>query len=322
MRWSAAFVAIVYAHASPPRPTARMAATLPLAGERTAASPQVAASEDQARALIDAWNEDKAVCSFLNSGGQFFTKAVASADGDATLHSTLVWAEGGGWPSGGARPGVVMVHTAVGPHDLFLRWRAHSLAALGYAVLIADLLGDERGDGWDPDWASPRRDELHRSGGQGLLRRTELAQATLVAEGGALVDGSRVGAIGFCFGGRAVLDLMRVSPDGLRAVVAFHAILDPRPPPASTPRARVLVCTARRDPFVPKEAVDALVEQLDAAGATYELQLYGGGARHGFSNPAQALNPRPAFGYDARACRASWDAATRVLGEELLLQPE
>eukprot|EP01049_Picozoa_sp_SAG25_P008224 SAG25_NODE_725_length_5716_cov_7.434752_3_plen_67_part_00 len=58
---------------------------------------------------------------------------------------------------------------------------------------------------------------------------------------------------------------------------------------------------------------------LSRRGRPWELQVFGSGtgARHSFTNPAQALNPNPSFGYDARADRASWAAAKVLLSEVL-----
>ena len=59
------------------------------------------------------------------------------------LYGQLVWSEGA---STGVepRPGVLLVHTAVGPHDLFLQWKAEALAAVGLVVLIVDMFGGKR----------------------------------------------------------------------------------------------------------------------------------------------------------------------------------
>jgi dienelactone hydrolase len=54
---------------------------------------------------------------------------------------------------------------------------------------------------------------------------------------------------------------------------------------------------------------------MRAHGARWELHTYGG-VRHGFTNPAQALNAAPAFAYDAAAATASWATLERVLADE------
>ena len=58
-------------------------------------------------------------------------------------------------------------------------------------------------------------------------RRMELAMAALTIS--PRVDGSRVAALGFCFGGPAVLDFARSNPEGLRAAITFHGAGPPRP---------------------------------------------------------------------------------------------
>jgi dienelactone hydrolase len=76
------------------------------------------------------------------------------------------------------------------------------------------------------------------------------------------VDGQRVAAIGFCFGGTTALELMR-SGAPLAAVATFHSGLLPElPDDAGRARARLLVCHGAEDPLVKKEAIDALMAEL------------------------------------------------------------
>ena len=59
--------------------------------------------------------------------------------------------------------------------------------------------------------------------------------------------------------------------------------------------------------------VAACVAQLREVDARWSLLRFGG-VRHGFTNPAQALNPaQESFGYDAEAAAASWAAAGELL---------
>ena len=286
-------------------------------GDATAASPQVAASAAQADVLRAAWSADEELAAFAARSGEHTHKRVTYADGDLKLHGYLVWASGGELnDTSRLRPGILLVHTAVGPHDLFLFWRAEALASRGYVVLIVDMFGDARGEGWNSEWAGPRRIAFAEDPPL-MAHRMLIAMKTLTDS--PLVDPTRVAALGFCFGGRAVLDLLRADPEGLRAIVSFHGILNANPlsPGVERIRARALLCHAQADPFVPSEAMNACLSQLSKAGCKWDLQMFGGGVVHAFTNPAQGLNEKPQFNYDEHAARASWQAAKVFLHEAL-----
>ena len=103
------------------------------------------------------------------------------------------------------------------------------------------------------------------------------------------VDPERVAAVGYCFGGRCVLDLVRGGgAAGVRGVVSLHGVLDAQPLPAGVARieAAVLLCHGDADPFTPPAALDACVAQLRAHCAQWQLNTYGG-APHAWTNPAQ-----------------------------------
>src|SRR5690606_20069763 len=91
----------------------------------------------------------------------------------------------------------------------------------------------------------------------------------------ATVDGSRIAAIGFCFGGSVVLDAARSGAD-LAGVAAFHAGLPPAGPAAAAGkvRARVLVLNGEADPFIKPESVDAVTNpEATAKGKQFNLPL-------------------------------------------------
>jgi hypothetical protein len=101
------------------------------------------------------------------------------------------------------------------------------------------------------------------------------------------VDAERLGAIGFCFGGSVVLELVRDGAD-LKGVVSFHGVLTTRAPAvAGMVNASVLVCTGADDPLVPPEQVVAFEEEMRAAGARDWQVISYGNTLHGFTNPQQ-----------------------------------
>ena len=116
----------------------------PLIGDGTRANPRVAADLPRAAVLIDAWRADQDIKAALARGEWLHSEPVEYASEAGTpLYGQLVWSEG---VATGAerRPGVLLFHTAVGPHDLFLQWKAEALAAIGLVVLIVDMFGGVR----------------------------------------------------------------------------------------------------------------------------------------------------------------------------------
>lgn len=207
------------------------------------------------------------------------------------------------------RPGVLVLHGGAGPspHE---RERAARLAALGYVAFAPDLFGERF------------RDRAHGlatigrlvSAPDALRARVRAAVAFLRAR--SEVDGSRVAAIGFCFGGLAALELAR-SGESVRAVVSFHGGLKTAAPASrSEISSSILVCTGAADPFVTREGRAAFEDEMSAAGADWQMQMYGG-ALHGFTERSLDPAARPGCAYDENADRRSW-AAMQALFQEAL----
>ena len=99
------------------------------------------------------------------------------------------------------------------------------------------------------------------------------------------VNPTRIGAVGYCFGGAVVLNMARAGAD-LAAVAGFHATLGlntPAPAPGAV-KAKILVLNGADDPFVKREEYEALKKDFDAAKAEYRIIEYPG-AVHAFTNP-------------------------------------
>jgi dienelactone hydrolase len=268
-----------------------------------------------AKVLLEAWAADPEIAAlprrgeelelretvYEHQGVQLFGIAVHEAHETGTAHE----------PS---RPGVLVVHTGAGPRDLYMLWRACTLAARGYFALVVDLYGDREGSGWDAEFAGARMAELRND--RALLQgRMRAALAALRAH--PLVDPQRCAALGWCLGGRAVLDLARGGSD-VRGVVSFHGVLDALPAEllAETLLARLLICDGDLDPFNSDDASAQLVAQLRSRDADFEMVTYSR-AKHGFTCPAQRLNSADAFDYHAVAAARSWELTRTFLAEVL-----
>ncbi|WP_201582138.1 dienelactone hydrolase family protein [Psychrobacter glacincola] len=122
------------------------------------------------------------------------------------------------------------------------------------------------------------------------------------------VDGDSLAAIGFCFGGKVVLDMAREGMP-LKAVATFHGNPTPKQPADKNFTANVLVAHGRDDSMVSMEAIEGLKSELDAAGVDYIIDVYDN-AKHGFTNPhadERAAKNDVDLGYNEAAAKQSWE---------------
>ncbi len=222
-------------------------------------------------------------------------------DGDTALTGLIFR------PSSAPRAAIVVFPTIMNPTPSVLD-KAADLASRGYLALVADFYGQA-----PVDFDSARECALAiRTTPQAYRQRLRAAVKALAA----LPEAAELpmGAIGFCMGGQAALELAREGAP-LFAAVSFHGLLNtdlPAQPGAVS--ARILVCHGDADPLVPRDQVLKFWEEMDHAGGNWHFHSYGG-VKHGFTNPAH--NPNPATAYDASADRQSW-AAMMALFDEVL----
>jgi dienelactone hydrolase len=205
---------------------------------------------------------------------------------------------------------VVIYHEANGLGSN-VRRRARMFADLGYVAFAADLYGGGRSYGAE---GAVREMERLKAEPKHLRARIRAGFDQLLALG--TVDPARTAAIGYCFGGTAALELAR-SGAPLAAAISFHGLLTTALPAAhGTIAARILACTGARDPLVPPADVAAFQEEMAAAGADWQLIVYGR-AMHSFTNRNVAGMGDPRMDYDPSADRQSWAAALLLLDEAL-----
>lgn len=122
------------------------------------------------------------------------------------------------------------------------------------------------------------------------------------------VNRDNLGAIGFCFGGKVVLDMAREGMP-LKAVATFHGNLAPKQAADNQFKAKVLVAHGGDDSMVSMDAVEDFKKEMDNVSADYTVDVYEG-AKHGFSNPhadERAAKNDVDLGYDETAAKESWD---------------
>jgi dienelactone hydrolase len=233
------------------------------------------------------------------------TRPVNYDDQAAALTGVLVWDDAASRPV----PGLLLVHGGAGLDD-HARGQARRYAEHGYAVLAGDMFGEGVAGNRERVMAclTGLRDDPER-----LARR---ARAGLAALAGCPEADGRLAAVGFCFGGLAVLTLARSGAD-LTGVVSIHGSLaTPRPAQPGTVRARVLACHGALDPHVPPTDVTRFAQEMNHAQADWQLIMYGG-AMHGFTHEHAVPGAVPGVAYDARADQRSFLAARTFLAQAL-----
>ncbi len=204
---------------------------------------------------------------------------------------------------GGKRPGVVVVHEWWG-HDAYARKRAELLAANGYTAIALDMYGTGKHAEHPKDAKSFMMEAL-KSADQ-MQARFRAAYDLL--KGHNTVDATKTAAIGYCFGGKVVLDMARMGVD-LKGVASFHGNLTPSvKAERGVIKAKVRAFSGADDKFIKPEQISAFRAEMARAGADYEFVNYPG-AVHSFTNPGATARGKK-FGmplaYNAQADGDSW----------------
>jgi dienelactone hydrolase len=212
----------------------------------------------------------------------------------------------------GARPGVIVFPEAFGLGEHALD-KAEKIAALGYVALAADLHGEAKQFS-DMESMMPVLGALAQSPPK-VRARAKGAMDALTAQSG--VDGSKIAAIGYCFGGAMAIELGCTGAD-VAAIVGFHSGLSSiNVDGLGAIKGRLLLCLGADDPGITPEQRLAFENGLRKGGVSWDMHLYGK-VVHSFTNPAADSMGNPGFlRYDARANAESFEAMKRLFKEVL-----
>ena len=208
-------------------------------------------------------------------------------------------------------PGVLMVHDWMGVTDK-VKGNADRVAELGYAVFTADVYG-KKGQPKNMDEAG-KTAGIYKKDRRLFRERLNLALQTMEKQN--VVDASKVGAIGYCFGGTGVIELAR-SGAKVATVISVHGGLDsPTPADGKNVKARVLALHGGDDPFVPAKDVEAFAKEMRDAKVDWELIAYGG-AVHGFTDKTAGTDNSKGMAYNERADKRSFEEIQHTFGQDL-----
>ena len=200
-------------------------------------------------------------------------------------------------------PLVLMIHDWDGLTDYEVK-RADMLADLGYAVFALDLFGA----GVRPTEVKDKRQhtgELYKN--REKMRALMKGALDTAKERGAKIENAV--AVGYCFGGAAVLELARSGAD-LKGFATFHGGLKtPEGQNYAKTRGEILIMHGSADLNITMDQFAGLAKELESAGIAHEMITYGG-AQHAFT----------VFGgnrYQEAADKKSWKRFTEFMAETL-----
>ncbi|MDH3358753.1 MAG: dienelactone hydrolase family protein [Desulfobacteraceae bacterium] len=200
-------------------------------------------------------------------------------------------------------PFVLLIHDWDGLTDYEVK-RANMLAELGYAVFALDLFGA----GVRPTEVKDKRQhtgELYKD--REKMRALMKGALDTAKNKGAIIENAV--AVGYCFGGAAVLELARSGAD-LKGFATFHGGLKtPEGQNYAKTRGKFLIMHGSADSNITMDQFADLAKELESAGVAHEMITYGG-AKHAFT----------VFGenrYQKDADKKSWKRFTEFLADTL-----
>lgn len=207
----------------------------------------------------------------------------------------------------GRAPGILVAHEApgVGEH---VKQRAGMLAECGYVAFALDMYGQANLP------LDEAREHSHRIMADAALMRRRARAALDVLAAHPHCDSTRLAAVGFCLGGAVALELARDRAP-VQCVVGFHpGLMRPSGSTTGPISAKVLMMIGEDDPVIPAEHRAAFVEEMNEAGADWQLHVFGR-VGHSYTNRAIDALGYPGFAYDERADRRAWKLMLAFLEE-------
>jgi len=202
---------------------------------------------------------------------------------------------------GSKAPLVILIHDWDGLTDYEVK-RAESLFKLGYSVLAIDLFGK----GIRP---TDVKDKMAHTGElyKDRKKMRSLLKGSLDYARSKGLNVTNAVAMGYCFGGAAVLEWARSGKE-LKGFVSFHGGLEiPKGQSYKNSKGPLLILHGGADSMISMTQFSELADQLEAQKVDYEMIVYGG-APHAFTVFGQES-------YRKEADEKSWATFLSFLGQ-------
>lgn len=213
------------------------------------------------------------------------------------------------------RPGILIAHAWKGL-DNFAKDKAEELARLGFVAFAADLYGEGKTAESEEDAAALM---LPLFENRQLLRERIIAGYEALKKQ-SLVDKKNIAAIGFCFGGLTVIELLR-SGTKIKGAVSFHGVLGNQmgdvtaktSPNAENIKSSLLLLHGDQDPLVSDSDIKAITKEFTDAGVDWQMHTYGH-TMHAFTNP-KVKDPSTGLCFNEQANDRAWVAMKNFFTE-------
>lgn len=216
----------------------------------------------------------------------------------------------------GKRPGVLVIPEWWGLTE-YPQERAEQLAEMGYVAFVADMYGE--GKTTENPEEAQRLSGKAQQAGLAELAQPALDQLADMEQ----VDGEKLAAIGFCFGGGTVIKMAGSDyASRLKAVVSFHGtVSEDLAPEGNYTGPPMMILHGGEDPMVKPEALSGFVQKCVENDVPISVTSFPG-AVHAFTNPDADSKGLDGVAYDESAAKLSWRVMRDFLGVVLDHDPD
>lgn len=201
----------------------------------------------------------------------------------------------------GGLPAVLLFHEWWGLNDN-IKSMANQLAAQGYVALAADLYVGKAAT--DPEAARGLMTAA-LADREAIAQNLRQAHAYLKEQ----IKATRIGTLGWCFGGSLSLRTALLLPDQIDATVIYYGHVSSDPAELKPLTAPLLGLFGGSDGGIPVDSVRAFEQTLKSLGKNAEIHIYEN-ADHAFANPSGG-------NYKADAAQDAWAKTLAFLATHL-----
>ena len=203
--------------------------------------------------------------------------------------------------SDGSIPGIIVIHEWWGLNDN-IRAMAKRFAGEGYAALAVDLYNGKVADSPDSAYSYMKMSMDHSDANVDNLK-----QAYQYLNDN--VKASKIGVIGWCFGGGWSLRTALAMPDKIDATAIYYGQLVTDPSQLKSLQMPIAAFFGGQDKSISEETIHKFESTLDSLGKSVQVKIYPD-ANHAFANPSGTR-------YNPEAAKDAWQKTMAFFNKNL-----